>query len=59
MTLDEQLKRIQDRLVRDSGYPYPDNSTTEASLAFAYGLTIGALMFLRREMRDAGRPTPD
>ena len=53
MTLDEQLKRIQDRLVRDSGYPYPDNSTTEPNLAFAYGLTIGALMFLRREMRDA------
>ena len=56
MTLDEQLKRIQAKVLKDSGYPYPADADVEPNWALAHGLVIGAIARLQAEIKDNARP---
>ena len=49
MRVKDYLKEIEDKLVKESGYPYPQGSKVDPHKAFAYGMAIGGLSFIRRE----------
>ena len=57
MKVSEGLEAIMRELIRDSGYP--DATVKDLAQAFAYGLAIGSIEFLKREWEsreaEAGR----
>lgn len=49
-SVSDYLLQITHELMDRAGYPYPESSGVDPNLALAYGLAIGSIMWIRREL---------
>lgn len=48
----DYIHDITNRVMLESGYPYPEGSIVDNSKAFAYGVCVGSLMWMEKEIRE-------